>query len=312
MTEIRGPWPPPPPLAPPPPQHPQRSIPSPRGASLTSAFQQPQVSQRLPPQQQALGPSWRQLDDGSWFQPGREVDWADAGAGLGAFGPSPAEELLTDPLVGAASRSPPLSPTTTRLLAMKRPSGDLRRGPQRAPSLGLAPLERQPSRLSPERQYVPAGLGPSPSQGSAPPPPPPQQQQQQLWRAVHPQQAQQEEEIRSSSRGSSSGSGGQQASQHALQQQPLLPVHNASPDVQPASGSLPAPASPFPASAAAGSGGYAGIGGLPVGALDKRERQWNRAADLSPRDVSGTQPCNAAWRLVLGPQLAAAPRHGCH
>ena len=173
LTEIRGEWPPPPaePEAPGPWAATQASsvqlqqAPSLGWGGMRSAFQaaaQWQQGQQSP----ARSPAWRHLDDGSWQEPGGEVDWegpsafgaswaAAGAAGTAGTRGDQVEALIHDSLVEAASHSPPLSPTTTRLLALHRPSGELRRGPQRAASLGLGLSlpEHQPSMLSPERQH---------------------------------------------------------------------------------------------------------------------------------------------------------------
>lgn len=174
-TEIRGDWPPVPaePESPGPWPATQDSSAhlqpagSPLWGGMRSAFQAAALGQQ---QSTASSPAWRHLDDGSWQEPGGEVDWeapaspsvtfgassavADA-AGAAHTAGSEAKALIHDSLVEAAAHSPPLSPTTTRLLALHRPSAELRRGPQRAASLGpgLSLPERQPSTLSPERQH---------------------------------------------------------------------------------------------------------------------------------------------------------------
>ncbi|KAL4437209.1 hypothetical protein ABPG75_004348 [Micractinium tetrahymenae] len=341
LTEIRGPWPPPP--SPPqpvtsPPGLPRRS---PLGVStgggsgptgnggpsgspqLLSAFQQPRSG----------GPSWRQLDDGSWYSPGGEVDWEagdEASSAAAALSGAAAAALISSPLVGAASYSPPLSPISNQLLQpgppqrqlsggggqlqrgpsaglQRLPSPPLQRGPQRAESLShaLPDFQRQPSPLSPTWSSLRA---PSASAPTSP-----------------------------GGRGGGGGqptllgrrSGGLSAS---LQGEPslranLLPVLNASPDVSP-NGGLPAPASPFRApapeitcaspdmgaGAAAGDagagtsrgsgGGFRDVGGLPTELIEKRERMRRHAE--SPREAySGAAASEQASELRL-PLLAAS------
>lgn len=312
LTEIRGPWPPqlrsPAQLATAaPPSRPRSSPLGPTsggsggppsgGQQLPSAFQQPRSRG---------GPSWRQLDDGSWYTPGGEVEWEqgeEATPAQAALSSAAAQALIGSPLVGAASYSPPLSPISTQLLQpgppqrqlsgggggapqggpppcglQRQPSPPLQRGPQRAESLthALPDFQRQPSPLSPTWA---ARRTPSASAPGSPAP---------LGRR----------------------SGGLSAS---LLQEPslrpnLLPVLNASPDVSP-SGGLPPPASPFPApapaairqspdlgaGAAAGDagpgtsgagGGFRDVGGLPTELIEKRERaRWYAE---SPRQASNS------------------------
>ena len=333
----------------------QRSV-QPRSPSwaggLASAFYQASTS-ALP-----RSPEWRPRDDdGSWEQHGAAVDWGGGAAPprpppgplagrpwVAAEGSSDEEPLLHDSLVDAAAHSPPLSPTTTRLLALKHPSSELQRGtqrrsvefvrgPQRAASLapGLAhhPPERQPSLLSPEpRQHSgrlqsahtsPMAAG-GPRPGSSPlvlPPP-----------DSGGSQAGGTSGVSAASLGRRSVS--EQAPQRQLQRaQRMLPVLNASPDVA-ASGSLPAPPSPFhaPAPAAsaplaaeapadgsgsgdAGSGAFGGLGGLPLEVVEKREHRRGSGADLSPREVRHVGGLHS-WadgsrRLVRGLTRRSAP-----
>ncbi len=176
LTEIRGEW-------PPPPAEPEAAGPWPATQASSAQLQQePSLSwggmrsafqaaaQGQGRQSPARSPAWRHLDDGSWHEPGGEVDWEAAASPSAAFGAGSAraaegdaDALIHDSLVEAASHSPPLSPTTTRLLALHRPSGELRRGPQRAASLGpgLSLPERQPSMLSPEGQHLRLASQPS-------------------------------------------------------------------------------------------------------------------------------------------------------
>lgn len=342
LTEVHGPWPPPLPSQQPEPQQAEPSEPStarspaPAAAhqrerqqsptwagGLASAFQQA-PSSALPG---ARSPGWQHPhdDDGTWEQPGAEVDWAGAGAGSalralsGLSGGSPAaaagsdakpEELLHDSLVDAAAHSPPLSPTTTRLLSLKHPSAELRRGPHRAASLapGLAhhPPERQPSLLSPERQ--PSGRthstpsSPTAAWATAPGSFPPAAQPLPVSTSASSSLA-----GGGGSSSQASGLGHRSVSEQAPRQQPrqvqrMLPVLNTSPDVA-APGSLPAPPSPFraPAPAASappaaeradvgggtGSGAFGGLGGLPLEVVEKREHRRGSSADLSPREVRG-------------------------
>ena len=270
LTVIHGPWPPPP--------SPPRQIASPRGrpqhtrsgSNLASAFSDGQQA----------GPSWRQLDDGSWDS-SAEVEWYEAESRAEAAAAAAAEEasaaLLGCPLVEAASQSPPLSPVTTQLLSMRHPSTDLRRGPQRAASLGLTKPERQPSLMSPERQHSPLRLP------SAPAMPEPEPEIQPEAEPSPPLQ-----------QANGSGSDAGRASPGAMRPQ-RMQVLNASPDVTP---SGPTEPGLFPAAAASGGGnggGFSSLGGLPVELLEKRERR-QQPADLSPREVG-------AWRVGGGRDL---------
>ncbi|KAL4855828.1 Puromycin-sensitive aminopeptidase [Chlorella vulgaris] len=301
LTEIRGPWPPPPPLAAAAPRHihtlreARPGSTSPGHEHLHSAF----ASAAAGSEQERPPPGWRQLDDGSWVS-WAEVEWYQGEAGSRAAGTGLAasaegvRDLIHCPLVTAASHSPPLSPVSSQLLSLRQPTRGMRRGPQRAASLGLA-SDRQQSLLSPERQ-------PSPQRRAAPVPaaeieevagvlsqavPGPcwaqQPGQEQGQAQQHQDQPLQRPRLTEA------------GARPPLAPRRLLPVLLTSPDqmgLSPAGVEEDAALSPFPdapstsAAATGGPAAFSTLGGLPTELLDKREhrRQLNRE-DLSPREA---------------------------
>ena len=296
LAEVHGPWPPPP--SPPQPiaLRQQGAAHQRRRSGLPSAFAGAPTS------------AWRQLDDGSWMSfaevdwyesEGEEEEWAGKASGAHAAAAWLAGDVLASPLVSAASRSPPLSPVSTQLLTMRRPSGDLRRGPQLAASVGLAPPERQPSALSPGRHtpHAPTPAAPLPlsPQPEIQPDPEPEAAPEPLLRTTCHHMHMQPD--------SSATDVG--AARPASPPRPhhLLPVLNTSPDVTPSGTAAP---SPFPADAGPSAGAELGaIGELPLDALDKRGRN-PPPGDLTPRDVR----CLRLPASAVGVLLDALPS-GC-